>query len=58
MAVNVGFVTFPEHGDTLSVLIEAAKGALETAKNEGGNKVVEGQRIVVEEGEPEATPQE
>ncbi|MBN9415887.1 hypothetical protein ABS71_16495 [bacterium SCN 62-11] len=58
VAVNVGFVTFPEHGDTIQTLIEASKGALEKAKTEGGNRVVEGQRIVVEEGEPEATPQE
>ena len=58
VAVNVGFVTFPEHGDTLPGLIEAAKGALEKAKNEGGNKVIEGQRIAVEDGQPEAAPQE
>ncbi|MFN8606120.1 MAG: GGDEF domain-containing protein [Vulcanimicrobiota bacterium] len=53
VAVNVGFVTFPEHGDTLQALLEAAKGALEQAKNEGGNKVVEGQRLAVEEGTAE-----
>jgi len=58
VAVNVGFVTFPEHGDTLQVLIDAAKVGLETAKNEGGNKVVEGQRVAVEDGPAEATASE
>lgn len=58
VAVNVGFVTCPEHGDSLQVLIEAAKGALEKAKEEGGNQVVEGRRIVLEEEQPEAAPQE
>jgi len=53
VAVNVGFVTFPEHGDTLQSLVDAAKGALEQAKTEGGNKVIEGQRVIVEEGTPE-----
>lgn len=53
VAVNVGFVTFPEHGDTLQSLVDAAKGALEQAKTEGGNKVIEGQRVLVEEGAPE-----
>lgn len=55
VAVNVGFVTFPEHGDTLQSLVEAAKGALELAKTEGGNKVIEGQRVFVEETTPEPT---
>lgn len=48
VAVNVGFVCFPEHGDTIDALTESAKKALEVAKNEGGNKVVEGERVVTE----------
>ena len=53
VAVNVGFVTFPEHGDSLDVLIESAKKALEIAKNEGGNKVVEGTRVAPDESAEE-----
>jgi len=49
VAVNVGFVTFPEHGDELNHMVENARQALEEAKNQGGNKVVEGKRVCVEE---------
>lgn len=49
VAVNVGFVTFPEHGDEINQMVENARQALEEAKNQGGNKVVEGKRVAVEE---------
>lgn len=49
VAVNVGYGNFPEHGDTLEALIESTKQALEKAKNEGGNKVIEGLRVTTEE---------
>jgi two-component system cell cycle response regulator len=49
IAVNVGFVCFPEHGDSLEVLIESSRAALKLAQEQGGNLVVEGARPASEE---------
>ncbi len=48
VAVNVGYVAFPEHGDALQMLIESARIAMDKAKEQGGNVIVEGERIEVE----------
>lgn len=49
VAVNVGFVCFPEHADHLDGLIESSRLALEEARGKGGNVVVEGKKVVKEE---------
>lgn len=49
VAINVGFGTVPDHGASLEDLIESTKKALEQAKEQGGNKVVEGQKVLEEE---------
>lgn len=48
---SVGMTFFPSHGATADELIGGASKALDRARQEGGNKVVTGEDLDVQEGE-------
>lgn len=47
VAVNVGFGVLPDQGESTDALLESCRKALETARQQGGNKAVLGDKVAV-----------